>query len=77
MFTFSPKFLPTLLETVGLHVLNRSLGDFDWLYFDFKRHNCSSARCVLMANASSRYSGVFSGKSVLINSFLDLGIFSR
>jgi hypothetical protein len=77
MFTFSPKFFPTLLETVGLHALNRNVRDFGWLHFDFKHHNCSSARCALMANASSRDSGAFSGKSVLINSFLDVGIFSR
>ena len=46
------------------------------LHFDFKRQNCSSTRCAL-GNASSRDSGVFGGKSVLINSFLDLDIFSR
>jgi hypothetical protein len=50
MFTFSPKFFPALLETVGLYALNLNLRDFDLLHFDFERQNCSSARCSLMAN---------------------------
>ena len=69
----SPKFFHTILETLGLHVLNGNRRDFDLFYFDFKCRNCSSARYALMANATSRDSGVFSGKSVLVNNFLDLG----
>jgi hypothetical protein len=58
MFSCSPKFFPTVLEAVGLHELGRNLRVLGLFQLHFKRHNCSFARCALMANATSGDSGV-------------------
>jgi hypothetical protein len=66
------KFCPTLLETVGLRVQNRNVRDFKLFLVDLNRRNCPSARCTSAANAISRHTCIFNGRSVLINDLLPM-----
>jgi len=44
---------------------------------DCKCHNYPSGRCVLVANAISRDTGICKGRAVLFNNALDIGIFTK
>jgi hypothetical protein len=72
-----PKFCSTILETVGLHVLIQNLRGFGLLRVHFKCCNSCSTKCASTANAIRRDSGIFTGKFVLINSLLDVDIFTN
>jgi hypothetical protein len=71
------KVCHILLETVSLHVPNRNIGDFTLFHVDYKHRNCTSTRYPSAANTISRDIGIFNGRSVLINSVLDVGIFTK
>ena len=59
-----------LLKTVGLRVPNRNFRDFQLFHVDLNLRNCPSARCASAANAISRDTCIFNGRSVLINDLL-------
>jgi hypothetical protein len=59
------------VQTVGVCVPNRNLGDFTYFNVDPERRRCPSARCTSAANAISRDTGIFSRKSALLRDLLN------
>ena len=61
------KFRSYLQETAGLRVPIRNHGDLTLFNNDSKRHIRPSTRCPLVANAVSKDSGIFNGRSISSN----------